>query len=63
MSWTDPCGNCGEHRADCDCGNWNNYKDDQKACLMEPTVRLRFMDVRTQMGVDSYKYVRTLQQM
>lgn len=19
MSWTDPCGNCGNHRADCDC--------------------------------------------
>jgi hypothetical protein len=19
MSWTDPCGNCGSHRADCDC--------------------------------------------
>lgn len=19
MSWTDPCGNCGQHRADCDC--------------------------------------------
>lgn len=27
MSWTDPCSNCGAHRADCDCGNWNNYKN------------------------------------
>ncbi len=23
MSWSDPCSNCGQHRADCDCGNWN----------------------------------------
>lgn len=23
MSWSDPCSNCGEHRADCNCGNWN----------------------------------------
>lgn len=30
MSWTDPCRNCGEHRADCDCGNWNNYKNINK---------------------------------
>lgn len=26
MSWTDPCSNCGEHRADCTCGDWNGYK-------------------------------------
>ena len=25
MSWTDPCGNCGSHRADCSCGDWNGY--------------------------------------
>lgn len=23
MSWSDPCGNCGQHRADSNCGNWN----------------------------------------
>mgnify|MGYP007030558759 CR=1 FL=1 len=22
MSWTDPCGNCGRHRADCECENY-----------------------------------------
>jgi len=26
MSWSDPCGNCGDHRADCSCGDWNGYK-------------------------------------
>lgn len=26
MSWTDPCSNCGNHRADCECGDWNGYK-------------------------------------
>lgn len=26
MSWSDPCSNCGEHRADCQCGDWNGYK-------------------------------------
>lgn len=29
MSWTDPCSNCGEDRADCNCGNWNGYNDPQ----------------------------------
>lgn len=28
MSWSDPCRNCGEPRADCDCGDWNGYKKD-----------------------------------
>lgn len=23
MSWSDPCGSCGEHRADCDCKSYN----------------------------------------
>lgn len=23
MSWADTCGNCGDHRADCECGNWS----------------------------------------
>lgn len=27
MSWADPCSNCGKHRADCDCGNWNNQNE------------------------------------
>jgi len=22
MSWTDPCGNCDQHRADCDCRDY-----------------------------------------
>lgn len=26
MSWSDPCSYCGEHRADCDCGNWGKQK-------------------------------------
>lgn len=26
MSWSDTCSNCGQHRADCDCGDWNGYK-------------------------------------
>lgn len=26
MSWTDTCSNCDEHRADCQCGDWNGYK-------------------------------------
>ena len=26
MSWSDPCGNCGDHRADCSCGDWKGYK-------------------------------------
>jgi len=29
MSWTDPCGNCGQHRADCDCLKY--------ACVQEHT--------------------------
>lgn len=30
MSWTDPCSNCGEHRADCECGDWNGYEARKK---------------------------------
>ena len=26
MSWTDTCGNCGEHRADCECLHWASVK-------------------------------------
>jgi hypothetical protein len=29
MSWSDPCGNCGQHRADCDCKHY--------ACVKEHT--------------------------
>ena len=25
MSWTDPCLNCGDSRATCECGDWNGY--------------------------------------
>lgn len=35
MSWTDVCSNCGRHRADCDCGNWNNYKNNKKVFKIE----------------------------
>jgi len=30
MSWSDRCSNCGEHRADCDCGDWNGYKKNRR---------------------------------
>lgn len=30
MSWADNCGNCGDHRADCECGNWSIVKTDVK---------------------------------
>lgn len=30
MSWSDPCSNCGQHRADCDCGDWNGYNQMRK---------------------------------
>lgn len=30
MSWEDTCSNCGEHRADCDCGDWNGYERKRK---------------------------------
>lgn len=30
MSWTDPCGNCSQYRADCDCGDWNGYKKNRE---------------------------------
>lgn len=31
MSWTDPCGNCGEHRADCSCkGGYSSVATEQK---------------------------------
>jgi len=33
------------------------------ACTIEPTMNLRFRDVRTQIGFENYKYIRTLQQM
>ena len=26
MSWSDPCSNCGEHRADCECEDYNGMK-------------------------------------
>lgn len=31
MSWSDPCSNCGQPRADCDCGDWNGYKAKEEA--------------------------------
>jgi len=34
-----------------------------KTEIMEPTLNLRFRDVRTQINIDTYKYFRTLQQM
>lgn len=30
MSWSDPCSECGEHRADCNCGDWCGYKRRRK---------------------------------
>lgn len=27
MSWSDPCGNCGQHRADCECTNYSSVKE------------------------------------
>lgn len=30
MSWTDPCLNCGDSRATCECGDWNGYKKRKK---------------------------------
>lgn len=26
MSWSDVCSNCHEHRAECKCEDWRNYK-------------------------------------
>lgn len=26
MSWTDPCSNCGDSRADCNCGDYNGIE-------------------------------------
>lgn len=37
MSWSDPCSNCGAHRADCDCGDWNGYKQKGKIKIMNTT--------------------------
>lgn len=31
MSWTDKCSNCGEDRADCNCGDWNGYKKKEES--------------------------------
>ena len=30
MSWSDPCSNCGQSRADCDCGDWCGYDKNSK---------------------------------
>jgi hypothetical protein len=35
MSWTDPCSECGEHRADCKCGDWNGYERKRREKLKE----------------------------
>lgn len=29
MSWSDPCSDCGRHRADCECGDWNNTNKEE----------------------------------
>lgn len=36
MSWSDPCSNCGEHRADCNCGDYNGMSRSRhcQACIM-----------------------------
>lgn len=41
MSWTDPCSNCGEHRADCQCGDWNGYKKAEEEKKKEATKSLQ----------------------
>jgi hypothetical protein len=35
MSWSDPCSECGKHRADCDCGDWCGYDRKRKEEDME----------------------------
>lgn len=38
MSWLDPCSNCGQHRANCDCGNWGSEKE-CKICKTKENVK------------------------
>jgi hypothetical protein len=55
MSWSDPCGNCGNHRADCDCTD--GYKSISTRSVFNSDIIRKVLSKEKSfcfIGVDSY---------
>lgn len=59
MSWSDPCGNCGQHRADCECDNYSTDNQQNEISIVIPEERLYTKEEVLAMCKQSYN-LRTI---